>query len=111
MKIVSFVDDVGRNWSVEVAGTRLQRMRGLLGRRGSAEGSAMLFPNASAVHTIGMRFPISVVFLDEDMRVIRVDRAPPGRARIRCPGAGHVMEMDASARVEPGTSFSRSPSV
>lgn len=46
--------------SVEVASTRKQRARGLLGRTGFD--GAMLFYRTSSVHTIGMRFAIDVAF-------------------------------------------------
>jgi len=46
--------------SVEIASTRRQRARGLLGRTGFD--GAMLFYRTSSVHTIGMRFAIDVAF-------------------------------------------------
>lgn len=46
--------------SVEVMETRRARRRGLLGRE-SLDGAVVLMP-ARAVHTIGMKFPIDVVF-------------------------------------------------
>jgi uncharacterized membrane protein (UPF0127 family) len=56
--------------SLEVAESARARMRGLLGRDG-IEGAILLRP-ARAVHTLGMRFPIDVAFLDEDLCVVRV---------------------------------------
>jgi hypothetical protein len=55
--------------SVEVADTRPARRKGLLGR-GSIEGALLLVP-ARSVHTIGMRFPIDVAWLDADLTVLR----------------------------------------
>lgn len=56
--------------SVEVATTRRQRRRGLLGRE-SLDGAMVLSP-ARSVHTLGMRFPIDVAHVDADGTVIRV---------------------------------------
>ena len=64
--------------SVELAQTGPQRRRGLLGRDRMAEGSAMVITRCNAVHTIGMRFPIDVAFVDSRGRVKKVveDLAP-----------------------------------
>ncbi len=58
--------------SCTVARDPLTRMRGLLGRRGLAEGEGLLLQPAGSIHTFFMRFPIDVVFLDGDRRVMRV---------------------------------------
>jgi uncharacterized protein len=56
----------------ELAESTLGRMRGLLGREGLAPGAGMLIHPAPSVMTFFMRFPIDVVFLDRDKRVVRV---------------------------------------
>jgi uncharacterized membrane protein (UPF0127 family) len=56
----------------EVAGTALARLRGLLGRRELREGEGLLLRPASSVHTLFMRFPIDVVFLDRELAVRKV---------------------------------------
>jgi len=55
-----------------VADTSLTRMRGLLGKRSLAPEEGILLRPASSVHTLFMRFPIDVVFLDRDFAVLRV---------------------------------------
>jgi uncharacterized membrane protein (UPF0127 family) len=55
-----------------VARNPLTRMRGLLGRRGLAQGEGLLLEPAGSIHTFFMRFPIDVVFLDREQRVVRV---------------------------------------
>jgi uncharacterized membrane protein (UPF0127 family) len=67
---------------VKVVGTLSPRSaRGLLGRHRLAPGAGLLLADPlRCVHTIGMRFPIDVVFLDRDLRVVHVAPAvPPGR--------------------------------
>ncbi len=58
--------------SVEIATTRAQRRRGLLGRDGLRAGSAFVLTPCRAVHTIGMRFPIDVIFIDDGGEVVKL---------------------------------------
>ena len=57
-----------------------ERMRGLLGRDTLPEGDVYAFPRCRAVHTIGMRFAIDIVFLDKMGNVLSIhENVPPGR--------------------------------
>jgi uncharacterized membrane protein (UPF0127 family) len=56
----------------EVADRALKRMRGLLGRRGLDPGAGMLITPAPSVMTFFMRFPVDVVFLDRDRRIVGI---------------------------------------
>jgi len=55
-----------------LADTALARMRGLLGRRELPSGEGILLKPASSVHMAFMRFPIDAVFLDRDLRVVKI---------------------------------------
>jgi len=56
------------------------RMKGLLGRRGLGPDTAMLIDPCTSIHTLGMRFPIDVVFLDSRNTVTAIIAAvKPGR--------------------------------
>ncbi len=46
------------------------RFRGLMGVAGLPRGSGLLLPGTSSVHTHFMRFPIDVVFLDSERRIV-----------------------------------------
>lgn len=71
------------------------RMRGLLGRRGLADGEGVLLQPASSVHTCFMLFPIDVVFLNRKLEVVRiVPRLRPWRTVWRR-GATAVLELAA----------------
>lgn len=90
--------------AAEIAGSVAARIRGLLGRSG-LEG-ALFLPHTKAVHSMGMRFPIDVAFLDGELNVLGVVRLPPWRMtrpRLRCRG---VLEAEAGAferwRLRPG---------
>ena len=57
---------------VEVAATRAERRRGLLGREALSPTQGVLLTPCVAVHTAFMRFPIDVVFIDRDGRAVRI---------------------------------------
>lgn len=52
--------------------TLRKRMRGLLGRNGLSHGTGMLLDPCGSVHTFCMKFPIDLVFLDSNYRVVAV---------------------------------------
>jgi uncharacterized membrane protein (UPF0127 family)/CheY-like chemotaxis protein len=73
----------------------LRRMRGLLGRRALPSGEGLLLRPAPAIHTAFMRFDIDAVFLDSDLRVVRVvEGLRPWRAAGQR-GAKAVLELAA----------------
>jgi uncharacterized membrane protein (UPF0127 family) len=78
-----------------LAETALTRMRGLLGRRELPSGEGILLRPASSVHMAFMRFPIDAVFLDRDLRVVKIaaDLRPWRAAGSR--GAKAVLELPA----------------
>ena len=85
-----------------LARTPLTRMRGLLGRRGLAEGEGLLLKPAGSIHTAFMRFPIDAVFLDGDQRVLKV---APGLQPWRTAAAKHsraVLELAAGEAARVG---------
>ena len=81
--------------SLDVADTRAQRRKGLLGRDGF-EGALLLAP-ARSVHTVGMRFPIDVAWCDRDLVVLRTARLPRHRVTRPVLRAHVVVEAEAGA--------------
>jgi uncharacterized membrane protein (UPF0127 family) len=80
-------------FDVPVAATTLSRLLGLtlIGREHA--GAGLLIPRCRSVHTLGMRFPLDLVFLDGGGRVIELHRGvPPGRF-IGCAAAMAVLEL------------------
>jgi uncharacterized membrane protein (UPF0127 family) len=57
---------------IELADTSLTRMWGLLGRTGLGAGGGLWIAPSSGVHTMGMKFPIDVVGLDRNKRVVKL---------------------------------------
>ena len=86
------------------ADTALARMRGLLGPRVLPTGEGILLKPASSVHMAFMRFPIDAVFLDRDLRVVKIasDLKPWRAAGSR--GAKAVLEIPAGEAGRRGLS-------
>jgi uncharacterized protein len=55
-----------------VARDPLRRMRGLIGRSSLPTGEGLLLRPAPSIHTAFMRFPIDAVFLDANLRVVKL---------------------------------------
>jgi uncharacterized protein len=89
---------------VALAVTRAARRKGLLGRDGLAAGEALWIAPCRGVHTVGMRFAIDVVALDDDGRVIDcVEKMGPWRLRLPRRGTAGVLELAAGTLAVTGT--------
>ncbi len=70
-------------------------MKGLLGRADLPPGEGILLRPASSIHTHFMRFAIDAVFVDDDLRVLKVvERLRPWRMAGRR-GSRAVIELTA----------------
>jgi uncharacterized protein len=78
---------------IPVATTRVSRLLGLALLPRERAGPGLLIPRCRSVHTFGMRFPIDVLFLDGEDRVIELRRSVPPCRVIRCPRAMAVLEL------------------
>jgi uncharacterized membrane protein (UPF0127 family) len=79
-------------------------LRGLLGRRELPSGEGILLRPASSVHMAFMRFAIDAVFLDRDLRVLKIAAdLKPWRAAGRR-GAKAVLEIPAGEAARRGLS-------
>jgi uncharacterized protein len=78
-----------------VADSALTRSKGLLGRASLDEDEGILLRPGGSIHMFFMRFAIDAVFLDRDLRVLRVaaDLKPWRMASKR--GAKAVLELPA----------------
>jgi uncharacterized membrane protein (UPF0127 family) len=85
-----------------LAETALTRIKGLLGRRYLPPGDGILLKPASSVHMAFMRFAIDAVFLDADMRVVKIaaDLKPWRAAGAR--GAKSCVEISAGESARRG---------
>jgi uncharacterized membrane protein (UPF0127 family) len=68
---------------VELALTRRARRIGLLGRAALDTAAALVLAPCVSIHTVGMQFPIDVVFVSRDGRAVRIiHRLKPWRAAV-----------------------------
>lgn len=90
-----------------LANTFRTRLFGLLGRKGLKQGSGLLIRPSSGVHTFGMSFPIDIVTLDREYRVLGVfENTGPWTIRGLSLKTRSVLELPAGriqeCNIEPG---------
>lgn len=93
-----FVNGVDSGARVEVARTWWQRAIGLLLTAKLEPGAGLWIDSCSSVHMFGMRYPIDVLFVDSQGRVLSFrDRLKIGRFAVHM-GACASVEMSAGWR-------------
>lgn len=87
----------------DIADTSAKRRQGLLKHTGLAPGEGLWIVPCEGVHTFFMKFPIDVVFLNKQRKVLKI-RANMGRRRIALSLRAHsVLELPAGKLAETGT--------
>jgi uncharacterized membrane protein (UPF0127 family) len=85
-----------------LAATPWTRLKGLLGRRGLDPGEGLLIRPTGSIHMFFMRFAIDAVFLDRELRVLKI---VPGLKPWRTAGkrgAKQVLEIGAGEAARRG---------
>lgn len=92
------------NLGVAVADTALTRLRGLLGKMRLRSDEALWVVPSRGIHTIGLLFPIDLIYLDAQLRVIHViEHLGPLRiAPVRW-NCASVLELPARSIYHSGT--------
>ncbi|MCM8795886.1 MAG: DUF192 domain-containing protein [Candidatus Omnitrophica bacterium] len=70
MKIINKTKNSILAKDVVVADTLLKRIKGLLGRKEFKQPEALIIKPCNSIHTFFMRFPIDVLFVDKNHKVI-----------------------------------------
>ncbi|HEV3152347.1 MAG TPA: DUF192 domain-containing protein [Candidatus Baltobacteraceae bacterium] len=84
--------------NVEYADTWWKRFAGFIPKREVPPDDGLWFRDCWAIHTIGMRARIDVIFLDENGRVLKTERSVAlHRPIVSCFGAHNVVELGAGA--------------
>ena len=84
------------------AKTFFSRLRGLLGKKPLESTEGLLITPCSQVHTIGMRYPLDVVYLDKNGVVVKcVENLRPFRLSA-ARGAKHTLELAAHSITKLG---------
>lgn len=92
------------NLGVKVAGGTLARLRGLLGKMRLRSNEGLWVVPSRGIHTFGLMFPIDVIYLDAQFRVVHLieDLGPLRIAPIRL-NAESILELPARSIFGSGT--------
>ena len=88
---------------VTIADTFFTRLVGLLSRKSLSDDEGLLLSPCASIHTIGMRFPIDVLFLDKQNKVIAVSDSVESNKIRKAPRHTHkVLEIAQGNRIRTG---------
>jgi len=84
--------------AIEVAESAAQKVKGLLGRDCLLDGQGLLFKKCSSLHTFFMSFPIDIIFLNKDRKVLKVSQNVKPFHLVAAPlRAYYALELPATA--------------
>lgn len=89
--------------AADVADTSLKRNIGLLKHKSLPQGEGLLITPCEGVHTIGMKFPIDVLFLNKKRKVVKIRGAMVPLRLALCLRAHSVLELPAGTATETAT--------
>ena len=78
---------------IDIADTSPKRRTGLLKHTKLEPGEGLWIAPCEAVHTIGMKIPIDVLFLDKKRRVLKIKHGMPRSRMAICLRAHSVLEL------------------
>lgn len=83
-----------KKYDVLMADTPLKRLVGLLKYNSIPDNQAMFITPCNSIHTVGMRFSISVIFIDKDYKVTKfVPNMLPFRLSVPLNNSWSVIEI------------------
>lgn len=83
--------------TIKTADTFVKRFLGLMFRKTIDRDTALLITPCGSVHTCFMRFPIDVLYLDKDDRILFRETVRPWRIGKLMKGVRSVLELQAGA--------------
>ena len=86
-----------------IADTSKSRKTGLLKHDRLERGEGLWITPCEGVHTMGMKFPIDVLFLDKKRRVVKIRAAMPSWRLAACLWAHSVLELPSGTAAETKT--------
>jgi uncharacterized protein len=89
--------------------TLWKRLIGLLGKSGLSSTVGWFFPACKSIHTFGMRFPIALVWLDTENRVVLVVPTVYPFRVASCAQASAVVEIAVDSRLLHGCEVGNVP--
>lgn len=104
MRVVNRTRGIVLGEKVRTASTFLSRLAGLLGTAAIADGGGLWIAPCRGVHTLGMRYPIDVAFLDARGIVVgTLERLPPNRVGRVFRDARGALELRSGVLAATGT--------
>lgn len=92
---ISTADGV-KKLHIEVADNFLKRLRGLMGRKKLPQGHGLLIVPCNSVHMLFMKFPIDVIYVDENFVIKKIVKNLPTWSGLSiCFGANAAFEFSA----------------
>lgn len=90
--------------TVTIADTFFTRLKGLLGKAGLPGGHCLILKPCRSVHTMFMKFPIDLLFLDKDNRVVGIiSNLTPFKMTGIIKGSRLAVELPAGTIASTGT--------
>ena len=87
----------------QIADTSRTRKTGLLKHNGWNRGEGLWITPCEGVHTVGMKFPIDVLFLDKRRKVVKIRAAMPRWRMAACLWAHSVLELPSGTAAATNT--------
>ncbi|MBE0606370.1 MAG: DUF192 domain-containing protein [Deltaproteobacteria bacterium] len=104
VRVVNRTREILLGDKVRTASTLLSRFLGLLGTTAIADGGGLWIVPCRGVHTLGMRYPIDVAFLDARGVVVGIlEGLPPNRFGRVFRGARGALELRSGILAATGT--------
>lgn len=84
--------------SIESANTFFKRLKGLMFRQELSPGSGIYLYPCNAIHTFFMKFPIDVLYIDKDWRIVGMEEhLQPGKVGKKFSAATSVIELESGS--------------
>lgn len=80
-------------FNARIADNFLTRLIGLLLTSRLDRGDALIISSCNRIHTIGMKYPIDVIFLDQNYKVVKIAFNLSSCKISTCLNASYVIEM------------------
>ena len=93
MKVVNKTTGYVLATNVRRAESAWMRAAGFIGRARVSPEEGLWFDRCRAIHTLGVREPLDVLFLDDRGRVLQIAVVPPSKVAVINPHAACVVEF------------------
>ena len=86
-----------------VADTFFTRLKGLLGTKSLDKGRGLMIVPCSSIHTIGMKYAIDVLFIDQYDRIVKIEKGMSASKFSFCHKSRYVVELPAGVLADTNT--------